>query len=105
MKRLLWIIPMLIAVAAGAVLVNPGWRSLVIGYLRHEPAAHGRPIGYWIEVLRAEDPASVGAATEALSQAGPNARPIPIASLTDPNPLFRERVAETLARMGPDAVP
>ena len=105
-KKLLWAIPaaVLILLSAGSML-NPRWRSFVVGRLRNEPAPQGRPISYWQETLRQEDSEMAARGVEALSHAGAEAIPTLISLLSDPNPISRARSAEALAKMGAASVP
>ena len=88
-----------------ASMLDPRWRSFVVGHLRNEPTPQGRPISYWQETLRQEDPAMAARGIDALAHAGAEAVPTLISSLGDPNPLARERASEALAKMGSTSVP
>jgi HEAT repeat protein len=105
MKKWLLLVPAALLLLGAGALLHPRWRSFAIGYLRQEPAPEGRPISYWMETLRGDDPALATRGVEALTHAGADALPTLIASLNDPNPLARERTAEALAKMGSASVP
>jgi HEAT repeat protein len=105
MKKWLWIVPALLLFLCAATLLNPRWRSLAVGYLRKEPAPQGRPISYWMEALRENNPTLAADGVEALAQAGTDALPVLIASLNDPHSVARERTAEALAKMGSTSIP
>jgi HEAT repeat protein len=105
MKKWLWIVPAILLLLGAAALLNPRWRSFAVGYLRKEPAPEGRPISYWMQVIREDNPALAAEGVEALSHAGSDALPALIASLNDPNSLAREHTAEALAKMGSASIP
>jgi HEAT repeat protein len=103
-KLLLAALAVLILLGSGSLL-NPRWRSFVVGRLRNEPSPQGRPISYWQETLRQEDSELAAQGIEALAHAGVDAVPVLISSLGDPDVLARERAAEALAKMGTTSVP
>jgi HEAT repeat protein len=105
MKKWLLIVSAALLLLGAGALLNPRWRSFAVGYLRKEPAPHGRPISYWMEALRENNQALAADGVEALSHAGADALPGLIASLNDPHSLARERTAEALAKMGSTSIP
>jgi HEAT repeat protein len=105
MKKWFLIAPAVLLLFGAGALLHPRWRSFAVGYLRQETAPEGRPISYWIESLREDNPALAASGIEALTHAGADALPALVACLNDPNSLARARAAEALAKMGSTSIP
>src|SRR5262245_28600680 len=105
MKRWLLLIPVILAVAAGAWFEPT--RS-VRGWIRGEPFFQGRSASYWEEGLTSSDPKEKDRVPLALEQGKEAALPVLLNLLGSPQETVRASAAGILARIGPpaaDAVP
>lgn len=110
MRRRAWLVAGgLLLLAVGVVLAVPSWRSRLLGGVRGEPFAEGRPVSSWIDTLRAGDDEARARAAYVLGESGadaPGVAPALAGALKDRNPMVRRNAAAALARFGahPDTV-
>jgi hypothetical protein len=101
-------VPVILALTAGVVVVLPGPRWTVLGYLRREPFYEGRPISYWRGQLAANLDA-IGQGSEpdetgrAFKSFGGRGVPTLADALKDGDRLVRRRAATLLGKLGPQA--
>ncbi len=72
-KNLGW--ALLTAAVAGVLMLIPSCRLTVVGLLRGERFYDGRPMGYWLDLLKNGQPGEAKQAVDALAAIGPDAAP------------------------------
>jgi HEAT repeat protein len=105
-RRWLLLSGIVLALAAGAVLLVPEMRFALLGGIRGERFYQGRPTSHWVHILHKGKDEERANAAEALGEIGPAADVVPalIAALEDENEFVIRRAADSLGKFGPDAV-
>src|SRR5262249_51653169 len=107
-RRWLIVSAVVLVVAAGASLLVPRARFVLLGWLRGESFHQGRPTSYWVHLLQSGKDQERANAAEAVGERGPaNADVVPAlrAGLEDEDEHVLRNAATSLGQIGPDAVP
>jgi HEAT repeat protein len=107
-RLVIWVLAIL-AAGFGVALAVPSCRSDLLGRLRGEPFAEGRPVSHWVDTLRTGNDAERAHAAHVLGESGTDAPGVVAGlagALKDENPIVRRNAAAALARFGahPDTV-
>jgi HEAT repeat protein len=104
LKRLLIGFAAALALGLGLGMAVPGLRVRLVGWLRGEPFARGRPAGYWVETLATErNPAGRREAADALREIGPSVVPSVIRALKEQGGQVSPEAREYFVQTGPAA--
>ncbi|MFO0841897.1 MAG: HEAT repeat domain-containing protein [Gemmataceae bacterium] len=108
-KNTFWSLALVAVLAAAVTAVWLDPTQAIRGYLQGDAFFAGRPVRYWRQALKSQDPAVQQEASRSLEQGGGAAMPVLVALLADSSAdswesaESRWRAADLLGKLGPEA--